>query len=285
MDFDKLQNVDLVIYHKNCHDGLASAAIYYEINSKVDFLPYQHGDDLPIIFNKTILILDISLPKFKLINLFKNNTVYLVDHHLPTEELIPLFNSPNFIHYDKSKCGALNFWYLVYPNEEPPIILSYVNDRDLWLNELPYYQEIFDGLTLEDKTVKNWNKLIFKSGADKFQQLVDKGNIIRKYVMNEIKYLETKSYIENFTFNNESFKVIYCNSSVLQSDLGNYLVTKYSVDFAAIYHYNGNIDKTIFSLRGKDKLNLSEVAKFYNGGGHFNASGCAIKGNVKLLNC
>jgi len=283
MNVNELYNVDLVIYHKNCHDGLASAAIFYQINSKVDFLAYQHGDILPEINHKKILILDISLPKFKLVKLFKNNIIYLIDHHLPTEELIPLFKYPHFIHYDKSKCGALNFWDLIHPDEEPPLILQYVNDRDLWLNEMPNYQEVFDGLTLEDKNVRNWSKLIFNADADNFQKIVDKGMIIRKYISNELEYLESKSYIKDFTFEGKNYRVVYCNSPVLQSDLGNYLVTNNPVDFAAIYHYNGNQKKTIFSLRGKDKVNLSKIAQLYNGGGHYNASGCAIKGNVVTL--
>ena len=162
-----------------------------------------------------------------------------------------------------------------------PIILTYVNDRDLWLNKELNYEEVFDGLTLEEKTVENWNKLIFNSNINKFQEILNNGITIRKYVNKQIKHLETKTYQKTFIFNNKKYNVIYCNSPILQSDLGNYLVNNYPVDFAAIYHFNGY--NTIFSLRGKDKINLSEIAKKYNGGGHFNAAGCNIEGNVISL--
>lgn len=278
-----LEKITKVMYHKNCHDGLASAAIFYEKNNKIDYYAYQHGDDIPIFLDETVLILDVSLPKQKLFDLMERNIVYIVDHHLPTEELVPIIKSPHFIHYDKTQCGALNLWYLLYPESPPPIILTYVNDRDLWLNQLPNYQEVFDGLTLENKTVSNWNKILFKSDAMYFQVLIEKGSILRKKIKSDIDYLVTKAYIRKYNFNGINYDVIYCNSSLLQSDLGNYLVKKFSVDFAGIYHYNGTNNKTIFSLRGDDKINLCDVAKIYGGGGHYNASGCAIDGIVDEL--
>lgn len=212
----------------------------------------------------------------------KNNCVYYIDHRLSSKKLIPLFSKPHFINYDKSKCEALNFWDLLFPNKELPTILSYVNDRDLWLNKLPNFKEVFFcGLCLEEKTVTNWNKLIFHSKTTQFQNIVTRGQTIKQYNNYDLEYLEKKSYIKDFNFDNKTYKVIYCNSPVLQSDLGNYLISKYQVDFAGIYHFNGQI--TIFSLRGNNKINLSDIAKKYNGGGHFNAVGCSIPGNVISL--
>lgn len=280
MDINK---VSKVLYHKNCHDGLASAAIFYKINKNIEYYSYQHGDIIPDFRDERILILDLSLPKQKIIDLMKNNIIYIVDHHLPTEELVPIIKPPNFIKYDKSKCGALNLWSLLNPDEPAPLLLKYVNDRDLWLNKLPNYQEMFDGLTLEKKTVNNWYNLLFNSSCDNIIKLIDKGSILRKKINDDLKNLESKSYIRKFNFKDVDFNVVYCNSSLLQSDLGNYLVKKFNVDFAAIYHYNGKRNKTVFSLRGINRINLSEVAQVYGGGGHYNASGCSITGIVDEL--
>lgn len=212
----------------------------------------------------------------------KYNILYIVDHHLPTEEIIPFIKSPNFIYFDKLKCGALNLWNLIHPNDKPPLLLEYVNDRDLWLNILPNYQEVFNGLTLEAKTVENWYDLLFTTSKTKFQNILDKGIILRQKVSEDLKYLEKKSYIKEFIFDNKIYNVVYCNSSLYQSDLGNYLITKFNVDFAAIYHYSQN-NKTIFSLRGNNKVNLSVIAKSYGGGGHFNAAGFSINGITEKL--
>lgn len=270
----EIEKITKVLYHKNCHDGLASAGIFYNINKKINYYEYQHGDIVPEFINEVILIVDICLPKKILLNLMKYNIIYIVDHHLPTEEIICLINAPHFIHYDKTKCGALNLWGLLYPDEDIPIILEYVNDRDLWLNKLSNHQEIFDGLSLEEKSVENWYNLIFQLSTIKFQNILENGSIIRKKINNNLKYLENKAYIKNYEYNNKFFKVVYCNSSLYQSDLGNYLLKKFNADFSAIYHYNGN--KTIFSLRGHDKVNLSNIAKLYGGGGHYNAAGFSL---------
>lgn len=280
----KFKKVSEVIYHANCHDGLASAGLFYDYNEKANFHPYQHGNQLPLFENKYILIVDLSIPEDQLLKLMKNNIIYLIDHHLSTENLIKHFNYPHEIYYNKNQCGALNLWEKLHPYTKLinsyHNILSYVNDRDLWLNKLPHYQEVYNGLTLEDQTVKNWSELIF-CDYTKIRELIKKGSIILENNLKVIQYLEKNSYIKNLKINNKTFKVIYCNSPILQSDLGNYLVKKYSVDFSAIFYHQEN--KTIFSLRGIDKINLNEIAKNYNGGGHFNASGCSVNKVINFL--
>ena len=269
-----------VLYHKNCNDGLAAAGIFYKFNPNIEYIAYQHGDNF-FIKNQVILILDLSLPKKQLNNLLKYNKIYIVDHHLPTEKIIDLIKIPNKIYYDVFKCGSMILWDILFPEEEAPLILSYINDRDLWLNEKDYHNEMADGLELEEKSVKNFSKLIYNCSADYFQLILERGIIIRKNTNKIVKQLESKSYIKKYNFENKMYNVIYCNSPILQNDLGNYLVNNNLVDFAAIYYYNGY--KTIFSLRGKNKVNLCEIAQYYGGGGHFNAAGCSIDGIVLSL--
>lgn len=274
------EDTTTVLYHNNCNDGLAAAAIFYNIKPNIKFIGYQHGDNF-FIKNQVILILDLSLPKNQMENLLKYNKIYIVDHHLPSEKLIDKIDLPNEIYFDKYKCGAMILWNLLYPNEEPPLILNYINDRDLWLNELSYYNEVADGLDLEEKSVINFKKLLFNSSAESFQLLLEKGVIIRQNINKNIKNIEKKAYIKKLFLHDEIYDVIYCNSSILQNDLGNYLVNNNVVDFAAIYYYNGY--KTIFSLRGNNKVNLCNVALNYGGGGHFNSAGCSINGIVDSL--
>jgi len=273
MDFNK---VTKVIYHKNCNDGLSSAGIFYSVKPDIDYISYAHGSNTHNEWefkNECLLILDLSLSKDIIEELIKNNIIYIVDHHLPTEMLIDVIVKPNQIHYDKSKCGALLLWNLIYPNIEQPNILQYVNDRDLWLNKMDNYQEVFEALALEESTVENWNKIIFKNTSEKY---LEDGKVLIKMKESNLKLLETKSYIKEYINNDDDkiYSVIYCNSPSLQSDIGNrLLLTHPKADFAAIYYYSGDIDKTIFSVRGIDKVNLSLIAKKFGGGGHFNAAG------------
>ena len=61
--------------------------------------------------------------------------------------------------------------------------------------------------------------------------------------------------------------------------MGNYLINKYDyLDYVVLI----NVDKSI-SFRGKDKVDLSIIAKKYNGGGHFNAAGSPLPKNLKEI--
>ena len=294
MDFD-FTKITKMIYHKACHDGLACAGIIYKFKPDIEYFPAQYDNELPNYENETILIADYSISKENLLKYMEKNTVYFIDHHLPSLEYKHYFIAPHFYYVNKDNCGAINLWQAVldaasrlFPknifNTKLPIILQYVNDRDLWLNKLPHYQEVFDGLTIQDKTVSNWSKLVYSTDEKLFKSILTKGTIIRNKTNKEISYLATKAYIKKFNYNNKNYNVIYVNSPILQSDLGSYLIQNNDVDFAAIYHYNGKINKTIFSLRGKDKVNLSDIAKSFGGGGHFNAAGCSIFGlNSELV--
>lgn len=273
-----ISKVTKCIYHKACHDGLASACLVYEINQDIEFIPGQYGDELPAFKNETILIVDFSISEEVLLKLMKYNTIYFVDHHLPSYNLEKHFSSPHFYHVNKDYCGALNLWKLLNNNSDDiPMFIKYINDRDLWENKLPFHKEVFFGLSLEEKTVPNWYNLYVHNKDDISDKIIENGTIIKNKIDSEIKFLASKTYFKELCIDDKQYKVIYVNSPFHQSDLGNYLVKNYDCDFAAIFSFNG--ENTIFSLRGNDKVDLSYIASKFNGGGHFNAAGCIKYGN------
>ena len=88
------------------------------------------------------------------------------------------------------------------------------------------------------------------------------------------RYIEEKEIIE-ITLDNKKVGVVFAERNI--SELGNYLVNKYDyLDYVILI----NVDKSI-SYRGKDKVDLSIIAKKYHGGGHFNASGSPIPIDLK----
>lgn len=273
-----LSDVTKVIYHNHCNDGLASAAIFYSLYQDCDFIPMTHGFKLPKFNKEVILFLDFSLPQDEMIKLMSNNKIYIIDHHISAFYLKDLLPEGEYI-LNKEFCGAMLTWKELFESPEP-LLLKYINDRDLWLNQLPKYKEVFNGLNLEDKTIENLNKLIFDEDQLKIVKDLEKnGSIVLKHLEKNYPLLKKKVYIEEFN----DLSVGYLNSPLYQSDLGNFIIENFDVDFAAVYHFDG--EKTVFSLRGKNKVNLSEIAKSYNGGGHFNAAGCCIDGFVNTLMC
>ncbi len=74
--------------------------------------------------------------------------------------------------------------------------------------------------------------------------------------------------------------IVYLNTTVLKSDIGNSLINddyyKYA-DFACVYSINDKQNSTSFSLRSGDRnYPCCEVAKIIGGGGHRNASGASL---------
>lgn len=276
---DNFNNIDIVFYHANCMDGLGSVAIFTKYFSPKEVIPVKHYEKLNIDYiNKNILFLDFCYPKEYMIKLIKSNNIMIVDHHKTAifmKELLPL--NQQYIYMNK--CATMLMWNIINPKIEPPIIVKYINDRDLWLNEMPDYQYVFDGMTMLNLTIESMQKLIFEdSQLDSIKHI---GKIVNDNKMDNINFIKNNMYIRDYFFEGKKYKAGYINCPIYSSDIGSFLNENDNIDFVAIFYYNGK--QTIFSLRGKDKIDLSKVAKHYNGGGHFNASGCSIDGLVDSL--
>jgi hypothetical protein len=79
--------------------------------------------------------------------------------------------------------------------------------------------------------------------------------------------------------------VVYVNSNVLKSDVGNYIFDLYPwCSFSATYGINDKSDRTSFSLRSTQKhVDVSEIAAKLGGGGHRNASGLYLNYVTNVL--
>lgn len=81
--------------------------------------------------------------------------------------------------------------------------------------------------------------------------------------------------------NFDKYKVYAVNaSSIFSSELGHKLAEKSKDKFSIVYYFEN--DKLKISLRGDNKIDLSELAKKYGGGGHFNAAGFSIEDREKI---
>ena len=273
------QNIEIVYYHGNCNDGLASVAIFNHYYPNKKLIPLDHSNLNNLKHkSKNILFLDFSLPEDKMTNLIKNNKIYIVDHHKTAMYLKNILPTNHYC-LDKSACGAMLLWKIINKNIEPPIILKYINDRDLWLNKLPNYKYVFDGLIFMNLNINMMEELIFEK--DDINDIIVTGKILNKSKMSSINLLKNKMFIKEFIFKGSPYKVGYINCPLYSSDIGSFLVRNFDIDFAAIFHFDG--EKTIFSLRGKGLVDLSEIAKSYGGGGHFDAAGLTLNNSVTQL--
>lgn len=284
-----------VIYHMNCHDGFSSAAIYYkylkenypEKISECQFIPAAYNGKPPNIKNKDVLILDYSYETKVTEQINKDSkSLLIIDHHKTAISRNEGINeSQKIIKMDK--CGATLTWDYFFPNQEVPIFLKYIEDRDIWLNKMPFFKEVFLAITLMEKNLESWEKIISNNLQSDINKLIKTGKVLKIKEDRDVNDLLKSSYSKRLKLNDTTYKVAYVNSKLYRSDLGHQLLKKHTdCDFSAVYFYSGMFDKTQFSLRSLDDgADVSKIAESFKtgGGGHKCAAGMSLKGShIKL---
>lgn len=136
--------IDCVIYHHPCSDGFGAAYCawkYFKINhpdKDVKYIPMNIGDLPPDnLEGKNLLLLDYSYKKDVIIQLLKVvNKLLIIDHHKSAQE--DLYDiSDEYKIFDMNYSGAMLAWFYFFPNEKCPLMIEYIQDRDIWTLQLP----------------------------------------------------------------------------------------------------------------------------------------------------
>lgn len=285
-------NIDCVIYHKNCVDGSGSACIAWKYLSKkypdrkVEYIPAVHYEEPPNVDNKNVLIVDFSYSYSVLQDMISRaNSILILDHHKTAYESLKNIDDKYKI-FRMDMSGASLAWNYFFPNEEMPLLVKYIEDRDIWTNKLPLIEEYAAWFfTLEhDFNVysKYFNNELFE------EALKTKGTSMAKLNRYNIDRLSSYAIPKFCKIGNKYYFVSYLNSNVLKSDIGNKVISSIHplADFSAIYSIDDRTNSTSFSLRSTNEhTDVSVIAKLYGGGGHRNASGLRISSVTNTLPC
>lgn len=264
------------LFHAFCSDGSgAHYAAWKKFGDKATYIPVAYGKPFPeeiIKSDSEIYIMDFSYPRAVLDNIYKKvKKLMVLDHHKTAEE--DLRGAPYAI-FDMNRSGAVIAWEYFH-GKDVPMLLKYIQDRDLWTWKLPHTEDALNALRLvgDMGDISEW---------DEFEKdlaiHVRKGSAISEYRRAEVE-LKTKPEVVTF-LTYEGRKVALVNASVLISEIGNTLCKKYDVDYSMIYF----IDQTgvvNMSLRAIGRCDVSSVAKAFGGGGHANSAG--FRTNLEFL--
>jgi oligoribonuclease NrnB/cAMP/cGMP phosphodiesterase (DHH superfamily) len=295
-----IQSPDLVIYHKNCPDGICSAAIVYLLNHKrnVYYLPLNHGDnlDFELLKNKKVLILDFSFKK----DIFKKiietaSDVFIIDHHLTAkEELLSHEESfSDYCHIDMTHSGAYLTYSILHPSEydNVPKFVKLVEDRDIWKWK---YRSEAEPLYLAMKKKKykdHIEEIKFYSTCITDENivagLITSGRVLYEKNQEQIREVSKKAVKVNATIDNRNYKVMVLHlvGPSLVSEIAEYLYTNnHDIDFTVCFFrtkrgtsFFGLFNRYdyVFSFRS-NKMDVSKIAKYYGGGGHKFAAGANL---------
>lgn len=284
---DKLKLDDdgelVVIYHKECPDGFGSALainLYIEQycpTKIVTYYPAAHGSRFSLdTTGKNIIICDFSFRKDILLTMInKALNLLIIDHHKSAEkdlESIP----DRYKIFDMNHSGAILTWNYLFPDKEPPLLLKYIEDRDIWtkkLQDTDAFHAWFSTIPYDFNMYKK-----FLDDSILLNMIQTEGRAFLKLNMFYISKASNFVTIKFMKINEKYYFVAYLNATFLQSDIGNNIFSiKPYIDFSAVFSVRNN-DSTGFSLRSVETaVDVSEIASFVGGGGHRNAAGIGVQ--------
>lgn len=300
-------------YHRSDLDGIGSAAVlHYSIGSKTgasrtNYIGMGHSDIVKISKRQNTLILDIyrhnkytniqinvgedvyildfcfsDINIIEMLNKYTNLTI--IDHHKTTRDRLDSNNinlANDFVFINPKESAILLTWKFFNINEKIPPVIKLLSDYDTWQLSDPKVKAFNLGLRRRvsgDPVNKIWDKL-FETDFVVIENILKDGEII---VENE-KY-ENERLCKNNAFDSEinGYKAICVNTTRYCSDVFDSIWDENKYDIMVGFRLLNNKLWSVSFYTTKNDIDCSEIAKFYGGGGHPQASGCMVE-NINFL--
>lgn len=268
--FERSESVErkrYVLYHGNCYDGFGAAwTAWLKFGSRAVYLPVSYGHAPPELEPESeVLIVDFSYPRQVLEGLAELHSLQVLDHHQTAEAAL---RGLPYCEFDMDRSGAMMTWNHLFPDQSPPLLVKYVQDRDLWRFAMRSSREVSAWLASWPFDFQKWS------------ELADLLEIEPELVIGEGEaLLRLKSqYVDSMCrhplwIELAGHRVPAVNATVCFSEAGERLCELFpDADFAA-YWLDRSDGLRQWGLRSRNGFDVSEVAKHYGGGGHRAASG------------
>jgi uncharacterized protein len=282
------ENIDLVIYHHPCPDGCTSATIankyFKEKNKEVEFWGLPAGNTPTEVYdklkNKTVLICDLSFKKdviVKLLPLVKG--LLIIDHHKTAQEDLENLDNQYKI-FDMNHCGAVLVWKWFYPDKPVPLFVRYIEDNDIWIKAMPETLEVTAYVSSLDLEFDIYERFVNDESLV-YSEIIPYGKILLTQAQKQTENALKKSTVKMIELDEQYYFCGVCNTTTNINEVANTMLSKFHhTDFSVAYSsYSNGINST--SLRSNDtRADVTQIAKKFNGGGHRNASGCTLNGQI-----
>lgn len=267
-----------VLYHKNCHDGTGAAYAFWKRFPNYIYLEAEYGKPIPTLHNaEHVYIVDFSYKRAALLALGDRVPVTVIDHHKTAQADL---QGLKFAHFDMDQSGAMLAWKFVHGSAKPPKLIEYIQDRDLWKKALPYSEEISCYMFQYPRDFPSFC-IMERELETNFDGCVCQGRAIMGYIYQQVNMLAAKAR-KGILCDEE---VLFVNTPILQSEIGNKLITEGKAAIVACYADTSE-GGVYISLRSRKDVDCSKIAEFFGGGGHKNASGFHIpySATISLIN-
>ncbi|MFO8037396.1 MAG: hypothetical protein R6U57_12300 [Anaerolineales bacterium] len=266
------------IYHNDL-DGRASAAIVNrKLDNEITFYGMSYGDQTPwseIEEAERVIIVDFSLPKEDMNKIHEEKELIWIDHHKSALD--------EFGHHalawegarDTTEAACVLTWRYFYPQQEVPQAIVLIGDRDIWRWEEKDTGPFNEGLHRRDTHPENkalWQPLL-ENDRDLIKDIIQEGELLLESRLEDIKR-DVRSYGYPVIF--EDCRTLAINQRG-NGDLGARIrELGYEVGYCYIDNLIEGELRTFVSLYS-DKVDVSQIARKFGGGGHPGAAGFHFK--------
>jgi oligoribonuclease NrnB/cAMP/cGMP phosphodiesterase (DHH superfamily) len=288
-------------YHADCNDGWCAAWLVKKAFPDAELVPVKYSTGLPKeeqYAGRLVYIVDFSYSPDELRQMAAAAfRIVMIDHHktavekwagqemkpLPSEYGLQWLDNVT-VYFDVTKSGAMLTWeflsefpYLTGLPGECPLLVQYIQDRDLWKWELPDSKAADAYIRSHPKTVDIWDILDdLLSSAGSTLGLVDHGYSILRREQQIVNKAKSSAAMKEIA----GYRVPVVNTTELISEVGHALCE--GEPFAVMYQDDLQRMKRVWSFRSDGGVDVAAIAAKWGGGGHRAAAGATTELNTVL---
>jgi hypothetical protein len=261
----------VLITHKGCMDGNGCILACNQAaddagieRPEVYTVQYGQNPVLPNVEGKNVLIADFSFDRGSLIELEKQaNTLIVIDHHESAKNAL---EGLDFCHFDMEHSGAVLTFQFLFPFREVPLMLQYIEDRDIWNWKLPYSKEVNAYLSLYINDISTLKTMYDVSDSEFLLGATTGGKGILEYQESVVEKATMKPQLVSWG----KYSIPCLNTTTLLSEMGN----KLSKDYPFVMMYFFTPTELVLSFRSSDPS--IDLTKLGVPKGHKHAAGRSI---------
>lgn len=250
----------LIIYHGGCRDGFCAAWVAHRSLGDCDFHAGYYGQQPPDVTGRDVYVLDFSYPRDVMDNMnARAGSMLVLDHHKTAAEAIA--GAP-YARFDMERSGAGMTWDR-FGDGKRPLLVDYVEDRDLWRHALPYSREVnaWIGTLAFDFAI--WDTAAMAT----LREATSWGKVAQAKTDQYVR--EVKKNARRWTFEGHDVPIV----NAPQVDISELLDALVQGEPFAMGWWQRADGVFQYSLRSRGDFDVSDLAKRHGGGGHKNAAG------------
>lgn len=267
-------------YHAGCPDGFGAVwSVRQAWGDDARYLARSHDDPLPFeeLEDALVVFVDIAIDNQTLRKLSQvAGHIILLDHHVSAqlryqsdlETVNAIEDAGHEIYFDLDHSGAVLAWNYFHPDEDPPALLKYVEDQDLWNWKLAGSEEVNAAIASYPRGFDSWDELAERSPEELMR---DGEPIVRANKMEVQRAIRNPQVIQ---IGNDRVEAV--NASVNRSAIGHELAKRkaFGGAWGCVYRISGSqVHATLYSI---GDLDVSTITASLGGGGHRNAAGFTV---------